>query len=255
MKPDQVGFQLFTCRDLLKSSASIAETFKRLRKIGYTAVELCGVDAVSIEELNRIIKGEGVTVCSSHEIPDDVLGCQEKVIERLNVFGCNAVAYPFPAGIDFGNREAVLGLIANLQNAGEVFAEAGKALAYHNHNHEFRKLDGEIILDMIYDGTSKKALKAELDTFWVQRGGGNVVEWVEKMRGRMQIIHLKDYATNAKNEAQICEIGAGNLSFKKIVAAAEDCGVKWFVVEQDTCPGDPVDSLAQSFRYIQENLF
>jgi sugar phosphate isomerase/epimerase len=60
--------------------------------------------------------------------------------------------------------------------------------------------------------------------------------------------------TNAENKHQFCEIGAGNLNFKKIIAAAEKGGCQWFVVEQDTCPGNPLDSLAQSFRYIQQHL-
>jgi sugar phosphate isomerase/epimerase len=254
MKLDQVGFQLYTCRDLLQNSASIANTFKRLRKIGYTTVELCGVGAVSAEELFRILQGEGVKAISSHESSGDLLACPEKAIERLNIFQCSAAAYPFPGEIDFNSREAVETMIAGLQRAGEALGKAGKTLAYHNHNLEFRKLGGKVILDLIYDGTSKNALKAELDTFWVQRGGGSVVEWVEKLRGRMEVIHLKDYATNEKNEAQICEIGAGNINFKPVVASAEAGGCQWFVVEQDTCPGDPVDSLAQSFHYIQENL-
>ncbi|XHR30051.1 MAG: sugar phosphate isomerase/epimerase family protein [Chthoniobacteraceae bacterium] len=254
MKLNQVGFQLYTCRDLLKTPEGIVDTLKRLREIGYTTLELCGVDAVPAEELARIIAGEGFKVVSSHEPSADLLACPEKSIERLDLFGCSAAAYPYPGGIDFGSRAAVEELIAKLQHAGEVLGKAGKSLAYHNHHVEFRKLDGKIILDRIYDSTSKTALKAELDTFWVQRGGGSVVEWVQKLSGRMEVIHLKDYMINDQTEAQFCEIGAGNINFKPVVAAAEAGGCQWFVVEQDTCPGDPVDSLAQSFRYIQGNL-
>ena len=60
--------------------------------------------------------------------------------------------------------------------------------------------------------------------------------------------------TTAENKPNYCEIGAGNLIFAKIIAAADTSGCEWFIVEQDVCPGDPVDSLAQSFRYLTENL-
>jgi sugar phosphate isomerase/epimerase len=109
-------------------------------------------------------------------------------------------------------------------------------------------------LDRIYDGTSKDALQGEPDTYWVQYGGGDAVEWCEKLKGRLPLLHLKDYQTNSENTAHMCEIGSGNLNFKKIVAAAEAAGCEWFIVEQDSCPGDPLDSLEKSFRYIQENL-
>jgi sugar phosphate isomerase/epimerase len=67
-------------------------------------------------------------------------------------------------------------------------------------------------------------------------------------------LHLKDYMVDAANNVTMCEIGAGNLDWPGIVRAAEDAGCRWFIVEQDTCPGDPVDSLEQSFRWLAENI-
>ena len=46
----------------------------------------------------------------------------------------------------------------------------------------------------------------------------------------------------------IAEIGEGVLNWPEIIAACRSIGVKWYIVEQDTCPGDPVDSLAISHR-------
>jgi sugar phosphate isomerase/epimerase len=183
-----------------------------------------------------------------------ILNSPEKTVDRLNALRCKITAYPFPSGIDFTSRASVDGLIAKLQHAGDVLHAAGQVLCYHNHNHEFRKLDGRIILDLIYDGTTKTALQAEPDTYWVQYGGGDNIAWCRKLAGRLPVIHLKDYRTNSENTPEFCEIGSGVLDFKSIIATAEESGCEWFIVEQDTCPGDPVDSLAISFRYIQENL-
>ena len=107
---------------------------------------------------------------------------------------------------------------------------------------------------LLYDSAPPNWLQAELDTYWVQYGGGDVVEWCEKMKGRMPVIHLKDYMTDGENKPRMCEIGSGNLDFKRILAAAGTGGCQWFAVEQDECPGDPVDSLAQSYAYIAANL-
>ena len=172
----------------------------------------------------------------------------------MNLLRCDITVYPFPHGIDFSHRARVDDWIAKLRRAGEVFAQAGRRLCYHNHNLEFRKLDAKVILDLIYEGTTRTALQAELDTYWIQYGGGNIPAWCRKLDGRLPIIHLKDYQTTAENTPLWCEIGAGVLDFKGIVAAAEAAGCEWFVVEQDTCPGDPVDSLAASFQYIREHL-
>jgi len=50
------------------------------------------------------------------------------------------------------------------------------------------------------------------------------------------------------------EIGHGNLNWPAIISAAERSGCEWFIVEQDVCPGDPFDSIRESFRFIKEHL-
>jgi sugar phosphate isomerase/epimerase len=253
MKINQVAAQLYTCRDTIRDEG-IAKTLSRLRKIGYTAVQASALGEVSYEEFDRILADTGMVCCATHESGDDILNEPGKVVERLRTLRCKITAYPFPSGVDLSSRKSVDELIGKLQHAGEVLERAGQILCYHNHNHEFRKLDGEVILDLIYNGTSRTALQGEPDTYWIQYGGGEITAWCRKLAGRLPIIHLKDYQTTSANAPMWCEIGAGILDFPGIIAAAEEAGCQWFAVEQDTCPGDPLDSLEASFRYIEEHL-
>ena len=250
MKLNQIGFQLYTCRDLLSDSAAIAKTFKRLRSIGYTTVETCGT-SVSDEELGKIIKAEGLTCASAHQNPAAIRNTPEIVAENLNQLGCQIVAYPYPADVDFGSLESIQTLVTDLQHSGDVLRKLGKTLCYHNHQQEFRKLDGKTILEQIYKGTSLEALQGELDIYWVQYGGGDVKAMCERLKGRLPIIHLKEYHITSENVPKFCELGAGTLDIPGIITASEKSGCKWFIVEQDVCPGDPVDSLEQSFRYLE----
>ncbi len=254
MKLTQVAAQLYTCRDLLQTPSDIAVTLRRIRQIGYTAVQVSGMGPIAEEDLNKILDDEGLVCCATHEGSETILNEPGKVIERLKKLRCTFTAYPYPSGVDFTSRESITGLVRKLDAAGKLLAEAGLTLCYHNHNHEFRKLDGKTILEHIYEGTNPAYLQGEPDTFWVHYGGGENVEWCERLAGRLPLIHLKDYMTNAENQQAFCEIGAGNLNFKKIIAAAEKSGCQWFIVEQDICPGDPVDSLAQSFDHIKAHL-
>lgn len=254
MKLSQVAAQLYTCRDLLKTPADIAKTLKQVRAIGYTAVQVSGMGPIPEAELVAILEGEGLTCCATHEPSDVILKSPEKIVERLQKLRCKITAYPFPAGIDFNDVASVEALIKGLDHSGKVLADAGLTLCYHNHNHEFRKVQGKPFLELIYEKTNPKYVQGEPDTYWVHAGGGENVEWCERLKNRLPIIHLKDYQVNDQNQAQLCEIGAGNLNFKKIIAAAEKSGCQWFVVEQDTCPGSPLDSLKQSFEYIRTNL-
>jgi sugar phosphate isomerase/epimerase len=74
------------------------------------------------------------------------------------------------------------------------------------------------------------------------------------LEDRLPLIHLKDYAIDSDNKVTFAEIGYGNLNWMEIIAAADDSGCQWFIVEQDTCAGDPFDSLKMSFDYIRDNL-
>jgi sugar phosphate isomerase/epimerase len=255
MKLSQVAIQLFTLRDFCKTAVEVAATAKKVREIGYTAVQISGVGPIPEDELVAIFKGEGLTICATHEPPLKILDETEAVIERLQKLGTRLTAYPFPAGIDFDNPEHLDRLIKQLDAAGAKFRAAGMKLGYHNHANEFyRSAGGPIFLDRVYAETSPENVVAELDTFWVQRGGGDVVDWVRRMKGRLPFIHLKDFKVNLAGDISFCEIGAGTLPFNRIIAEAEAGGCEWFIVEQDTCPGDPFVSIQQSFEYVKANL-
>ena len=255
MKLSQVAIQLYTLRDFCKTAPDFAAAMKKVREIGYTAVQISGVGPIPEAELVAMCKAEGLTICATHEPGVKILDETEAVIARLAALGTKLTAYPFPAGIDFDNPEHIDTLIKKLDIAGAKFRAAGMKLGYHNHANEFyRPAGGKMFLERVYDETSPENIVAELDTFWVQRGGGDVVEWVKRVKGRTPFIHLKDYHVNPKGESHFCEVGSGTLDFKRIVAEAEAGGCEWFIVEQDSCPGDPFVSTKQSFDYIKANL-
>lgn len=48
------------------------------------------------------------------------------------------------------------------------------------------------MMDVLVDGLDPKTTSFVLDTYWVQHGGGDVRAWMEKLAGRIDILHLKD---------------------------------------------------------------
>jgi sugar phosphate isomerase/epimerase len=254
MKISQVAAQLYTVRDFCKTASELAATAGKIRAIGYGAVQLSAIGPIPPEEIVKIMAGEGLTICATHEPATVILDQPEKAIENLQKLGCRLTAYPYPQGIDFGDARSVTALVQKLDAAGARFRAAGLTLGYHNHGLEFFKFQGAPVLDYIYARSNPQNLVAELDTYWVHFGGGDCVEWCRKLRGRLPFIHLKDYAMTLEHKPTYCEIGTGNLPFQRIIAEAERSGCEWFIVEQDTCPHDPFDSLQQSFDYIKANL-
>lgn len=254
MKKNQVAVQLYTLRDKMKTAEDIASTLKRVRGIGFGVVEAAGTGPLSIEEYAKVVRGEGLTCCASHESPETIIGEPQKVVERLGVLGCKFAVYPWPGGVDFGDAAAVRNLITGLNNAGRILHEAGLTLCYHNHHMEFRRIEKRIILDMILGDTDPNFLKAEIDTYWVQFGGANPVAWCTKLNNRVPLLHMKDYGVAPNNQVVFAEVGNGNLNWKGIINAADASGCKWYIIEQDDCPGDPFDSIQQSYAFVTGQL-
>ena len=254
MKIERVAVQVYTVRKLMKTPPDIAVAMKRIRKIGYQAVEVSAMGPIAEEELLRILDGEGLVCCATHEPDDRILKEPQRVADCLRKLKCRHAVHPYPDGVAVDNPAAVKEFAAKLNASGKALHEAGLVLSYHNHAIEFRRVEGRTALEMIYAETDPRYLKAELDTYWVQYGGGSPLEWCRRMKNRLPLLHMKDYGVNAESKPTYCEIGMGNLDWKEIIPAAEKSGCEWFVVEQDTCPGDPFDSLKISYDYIQREL-
>ncbi len=254
MKTTQLAAQLYTARDLLKTPADIAKTLRRVREAGYTAVQLSALGPIETPELLKILSDEGLTCCATHEPGADIINDTQKVIDRLKSLDCRYTAYPFPSGVDMAELASVKKLAQDLDRAGAALREAGQVLTYHNHAHEFFRHGDKLVLDILMEESSPENLQAELDTYWVQVGGCDPVAYCEKLAGRLPLLHMKDYKVGPGGTPTMCEIGAGTLDFPAIIAAAEKGGCEWFIIEQDVCPGDPVDSLKQSYEYAAEHF-
>ena len=254
MKISQVAAQLYTVREHLKTPADFAASLRKIKDIGYHAIQLGSVGSIPEEDLAAMIADAGLTCCSSHESPQLILDEPQTIVERLGKCGCKMVSYPYPDGVELDTLDDVKALAARLNAAGKVLHDAGISLCYHNHNIEFRRFDGRLMLDVLYQETDAEYLQAELDTYWIQYGGGDSEDWCRALKGRLPALHLKDYRTTVEEQPTFAEIGRGNLTWKPIIAAAEEGGCQWYIVEQDRCDGDPFDSLRISFEYIRDNL-
>lgn len=254
MKLNQVALQLFTLRNFIKTPPDIAKTLKKVKAIGYDAVQVSAMGPIPEADLNKILVDEGLVCCATHEPGDTIRKQPEKIVERLQKLNCRYTAYPWPAGIDWTSKEHIDSLVIDLDRAGALLKKAGQVLTYHNHGLEFIRFEGTTALDYIYAHTDPVNLQGEIDTYWVQNGGGDPVAWCKKLKGRLPLLHLKDYTVLPGGTPTYASIGSGNLNWPGIIGAAEESGCEWFIVEQDETPGDPFDAAKESLDYIKAHL-
>ena len=73
--------------------------------------------------------------------------------------------------------------------------------------------------------TEHSSVDFALDTYWTRRAGGDILDLLEALKGRVILMHLRDFAGKAD-----CEIGRGSIPFKEILGAAEQAGVRYGMI-------------------------
>ncbi len=250
---NRIGMQLYTLRDLCKTPADIAKTLKAVKEIGYPAVQVSGIGPIEPAELKKITDDLGLVIAASHTSYNELKNELPKFIETHKIWECSHSAIGMLPQESRGNAEGYVKFAKECSEIGEKLSAEGITLSYHNHAVEFQKFDGKIGLEWIYSNSDPKFFQAELDTYWIQYGGGDVEFWCRKMKGRLPHLHLKDYGI-IDNKPTFMEVGEGNLNWPKIIEAAKDAGTKWYLVEQDICPGDPLESAKISYDNLKKML-
>ena len=252
MKRNIIAAQLYTLREHLKTPEDIAKGLRKVKQIGFDAVQLSGIGPIDRKELRKILDGEGLVCCATHESGAEIFDNPQAVVEKLKFFDCKYTAYPWPHTSP-KTKQDFIQLAKKLSQSGEVMSREGIVLTYHNHAVEFEKFDGRTGLDIIYDESNPKFLQGEIDTYWVQYGGGDPVEWCKKLENRLPLLHLKEFGI-IENQIKMLEIGNGNLDWKRIVRAAKKSGTEWFIIEQDVCRIDAFESLKISLEYLVNEI-
>jgi sugar phosphate isomerase/epimerase len=80
---------------------------------------------------------------------------------------------------------------------------------------------------------------------------GDPAAWIEKCKGRIPAVHLKDMSIKLDRTQFMAEVGEGNLNWPAVLEACRSAGVKHLIVEQDICYRDPFDSLALSLKHLK----
>ena len=228
----KLGIQLYTVRDHMNNAEDIRATFKKLKALGYDQGQTAGC-AIPFAEFGKIAAEEDFEIVGTHEDFRYLLENTEQAIKDHQALGTVNMGIGGMPGEFYASEEKTLEFCKYANEIGEKIKPYGMKFTYHNHSGEFKKFGGsDTMMDILLKNTDPETVSFVMDTYWIQHGGGDVCDWIEKFAGRIDILHLKDKkVTNWDGE--IGEIGVGNLPWKKILDTAERTGVKTIVVEQD----------------------
>jgi len=242
----KIGAQMYTVCEFLKTPEQIASSLKRVKELGFDIVQLSGLGPIDPAELAAIVHDLALEVCITHSPIDRILNDTDALIAEHRALGCNGIGIGCMPNQYRGSLEGARALLKDTAEARKKIAAAGMTLAYHNHNFEFQKFNGTNVFDLLIE-EGDDTFGFILDTFWVQAGGGDPAQWLERLAGRVPVIHLKDFSYGRK----MAVVGEGNINFDRVFQAAEASGTRYMLVEQDDCNGeDPIECLRRSYRYL-----
>ena len=269
------GVQLYTVTGLMDKDTK--DTLQKIAAIGYKEVESAfsrkgGYYGMKPKEFARMVSDVGLSWQSHHvggapfklppggKPPVDASGkpivfppmknLKENHQEIVDEAAEGGVNYLVCASIPLSTLDEIKEAIDILTKTGEACKKAKITLAYHNHTHEFEKVDGEIPYDLLLSQTNADILKMELDLGWATKAGVDPVALFTKSPGRFPLWHVKDINKDTKNPT---EVGNGYVDFKRIFEKEKIAGMKHFFVEQDNAP-QPLENIATSFNNLKKLL-
>jgi sugar phosphate isomerase/epimerase len=280
MKKGKIGVQMMMLKGKVEE-LGVYETLRQVRELGYGAVEVSQIPMTpeNVAELKRASEDFDIKIAALSAaleprmpgMPGETLSNDfDKIVSDCKRLNCNFLRIGMLPITTIGHKDKIMEFVQKCDEVAEKLAEHDIELYYHNHHIEFQKYDGEYLLDIIKNNTSK--IGFELDVHWIHRGGLNPVEVINKYEGRVSLIHLKDYRIgqidlsildggldmgkfrNAfHNVIEFAELGEGSLDLKAIIDAGLESGSQYFIVEQDNLYGrDPFECLKISADHLRK---
>jgi sugar phosphate isomerase/epimerase len=242
-----IALQLYTVRDDL--ARDFDGTLARVAEIGYAGVEFAGFNGLPASKISKMLRHYNLTAAGAHIPYEDLETDLEAVVEYNLEIDNKYLIVPAISEDRRKDRKKWRSFAHQLNEIGRDIEDYGLKIGYHNHAFEFEDYGGQTGWEILLEELDANVVVAEIDTYWIQYGGADPVEWIKQFAGRCPLIHLKDMADDA--DRSCTEIGAGTLNLDAIFEAAEAGGIEWYIVEQDTCAAHPP---LESARISFENL-
>lgn len=256
----KAGLNLFSIRNLLDTEENFLATALKLKEMGYSYAQFSGMP-FDADMIARVSAAAELPIVLTHVPMDRILNDTDALMEEHARFGCKNIGLGMMPVATIVDKSEVYKTIEALDRAGEKMKKNGFGFFYHHHHFEFYKHDGETVFDFILKNAEN--INFTLDSYWLQFGGVNICETVDRLKGRIECVHMKDYMIAIKEnsekvavEPRFAPVGDGSIDFAAFVEHARAAGAKYFLVEQDNASKLP-DTLGQverSIRYITEKL-
>lgn len=273
MEKGMIGVQMMMLKEGI-AQKGIHSAMEQLAELGYHAAEVSQIPMTpeNIRELQYADRELGVRTvamsCGLEDLSEDrkypgdtLVNDFDKIVEDCQAVNCGILRLGMLPLRWAVSPEKMLEMTQKCEEYAQALKKYGIDFYYHAHTMEFYRWKGKPILTHMKDQT--EALGFELDSHWMWRGGVDPVSYIRSFKGRVRLLHLKDYRIGlvtdplhmtqdifAKLE-EFAEVGEGCLDMPAIIQAGLESGSEYFLIEQDDQYGRNV---YDSLRISRDNL-
>ncbi|HTT22030.1 MAG TPA: sugar phosphate isomerase/epimerase [Candidatus Sulfotelmatobacter sp.] len=228
-----VGLELYSVRDGLQKDPR--GTVRAVAQMGYQVVEFYGPyfdwSEAQAKDMRKLMDELGIRCLSTHNDEANFGDAKIEHAKSLNlILGAKYLvqAWSDPKPSIDGWKQ----LAANLNTASDKLAPAGLKVGYHNHDAEWRPVEGKRPIEILAANT-KPAVMLQLDVGTCLEAGADPVAWIQANPGRIRSIHCKDWSPDSGVGYKTL-FGEGKADWKAIFQAAENVGgVEYYLIEQE----------------------
>lgn len=239
-----VGIELYSVRGELQKD--LEGTVRAVAKMGYQVVEFYSPyfswTPDRAKEIRKLLDDLGIKCLSTHNsassiAPDNI----SKAIDLNRIIGSKYIIIASPPKVS--GEDGWKGFAAQLSTAAEKLRGEGMATGFHNHQLEWRPIEGgKRPMDILAANTPKDVV-LQLDAGTSVEAGADPVAWIKSHPGRTKSIHLKDWG---KTNGYSVAFGEGDVPWKGILSAAESVGgIEYYLIEQEHAGADGEIAMAK----------
>jgi sugar phosphate isomerase/epimerase len=242
-----LGVQLYSVRK--DCEKDLPGTLNAVGKIGYKAVEFAGYYGRDAKTLRKLLDDAGLKCCGTHIQLDTLLGDKlAKTVEFNQTLGnVNLIVASLPEK----NRKTKEDWLKTADVFSEIAAKVkpqGMRVGYHNHDVEFKPMDGQVPWELFFQRASKD-VRVQFDTGNAAHLGIDAPGCLKKFPGRVVSVHVKPYSKSNSNAL----IGQDELPWPEMFRLCETVsGVEWYIIEYERENEPPLVSIAKLHRIMCE---
>ena len=250
-----MGIQLYTLRDHIQTAPDFDATLARLSAMGVTDVQISAIGDIPAETQRGILEKHGMKVCVTHKSFERMQNDLPALIEEHKIIGCDAIGLGSAPREYRGSVTAVREFISIVTEIGKELKKHGMTFHYHNHDLEFEPLEGGgTMMDLLLTETDPETFRFIPDVMWAHFAGQDPAALLYKMKGRVKVLHFKDYILNEAGDRQFVSLGQGKTNLADCYNAAKELGIPYIMYEQDADwkNGDPFASVEESWAFMKQ---